>query len=172
MGGVVYTRVGTLVSTSPCYALSRSASTTTGHLIGPVSPMYDLLIYSCSVASAHFLRLQPGKAVSDKKRAVVFHSRETYTFSNYLAYTLYAPLYIAGPIITFNDFMWQVGTRIPSFIVPSVHVLTTSSHVLWISCRGRRRDTRFVSSFHYLLLRLSSTSCMFSRSKIRAHGVV
>ena len=51
--------------------------------------------------------------MSDKKRAAVFHSQETYTFSNYLAYTLYAPLYIAGPIITFNDFMWQVGTRYP-----------------------------------------------------------
>jgi D-alanyl-lipoteichoic acid acyltransferase DltB (MBOAT superfamily) len=23
---------------------------------------------------------------------------------------LYAPLYIAGPILTFNDFMWQVHT--------------------------------------------------------------
>jgi D-alanyl-lipoteichoic acid acyltransferase DltB (MBOAT superfamily) len=51
--------------------------------------------------------------VSDKKRAAVFHSRETYTFRNYLAYVLYAPLYIAGPIITFNDFMWQVCMRQP-----------------------------------------------------------
>ena len=57
--------------------------------------------------------LQPGRAVSDKKRAAVFHSPETYTFTNYIAYTLYAPLYIAGPIITFNDFMWQVGAHQP-----------------------------------------------------------
>jgi membrane-bound O-acyltransferase GUP1_2 len=49
--------------------------------------------------------------LSDKKRAAVFHSRETYTFRSYLAYVLYAPLYIAGPIITFNDFMWQVRTH-------------------------------------------------------------
>ena len=35
-------------------------------------------------------------------------SREQYTFVNYLAYCLYPPLYTAGPIITFNDFTWQV----------------------------------------------------------------
>ncbi|KAH9991748.1 MBOAT-domain-containing protein [Russula vinacea] len=51
----------------------------------------------------------PGRELSDKKRAAVFHSRETYTFRSYLAYVLYAPLYIAGPIITFNDFMWQLA---------------------------------------------------------------
>ena len=32
-----------------------------------------------------------------------------YGFVNYLTYILYAPLYIAGPIMTFNDFMWQVS---------------------------------------------------------------
>jgi protein-cysteine N-palmitoyltransferase HHAT len=53
--------------------------------------------------------LQPGNAVADKKRAAVFHPPVTYSFRNYLAYALYPPLYIAGPIITFNDFMWQVG---------------------------------------------------------------
>jgi hypothetical protein len=35
-----YTRVGTLALTSPCYALSRSASTTTGHVIESASRMY------------------------------------------------------------------------------------------------------------------------------------
>ena len=27
---------------------------------------------------------------------------------NFLAFAIYPPLYIAGPIMTFNDFMWQV----------------------------------------------------------------
>ena len=27
---------------------------------------------------------------------------------NYVAYAIYPPLYIAGPIMTFNDFMWQL----------------------------------------------------------------
>lgn len=63
--------------------------------------------------------------MSDKKRAAVFHSRDTYTFFNYLAYALYAPLYIAGPVITFNDFVWQVGTHHP--VIPfSLH---SSSYV-------------------------------------------
>ncbi|KAI0293499.1 MBOAT, membrane-bound O-acyltransferase family-domain-containing protein [Multifurca ochricompacta] len=60
----------------------------------------------------------PGNAVSDKKRAAVFHPPATYTFRNYLAYALYAPLYIAGPIITFNDFMWQLAR--PKDIAPRV----------------------------------------------------
>ena len=41
MGGVASTRVGMLTSTSPCYAWSHSALTTTGHVPGPVSRMYD-----------------------------------------------------------------------------------------------------------------------------------
>jgi D-alanyl-lipoteichoic acid acyltransferase DltB (MBOAT superfamily) len=32
---------------------------------------------------------------------------EDYGFFNYLAYVLYSPLYLAGPIITFNDFVHQ-----------------------------------------------------------------
>lgn len=31
-----------------------------------------------------------------------------YGFLSYLAYALYSPLYLAGPIITFNDFVHQV----------------------------------------------------------------
>ncbi|KAG6885635.1 hypothetical protein C0993_012053 [Termitomyces sp. T159_Od127] len=30
-----------------------------------------------------------------------------YTFLNYLSYALYPPLYLAGPIMTFNDYLWQ-----------------------------------------------------------------
>lgn len=36
------------------------------------------------------------------------HQLDVYSFPNYIAYVLYPPLYIAGPIMTFNDFMWQV----------------------------------------------------------------
>ena len=55
---------------------------------------------------------QTGGELNDKKRAAVFHPHSTYTFVNYLSYALYAPLYIAGPILTFNDFMWQVRTAL------------------------------------------------------------
>ncbi|KAF5327589.1 hypothetical protein D9619_004654 [Psilocybe cf. subviscida] len=43
----------------------------------------------------------------DKQRVSIPHSLEVYSPVNYLTYILYPPLYIAGPIITFNDFMWQ-----------------------------------------------------------------
>ncbi|KAF9790369.1 MBOAT-domain-containing protein [Thelephora terrestris] len=54
---------------------------------------------------------QKEMAMSHKQRTSSPHPLEMYTFSNYLAYILYPPLYIAGPIITFNDFMWQMRSK-------------------------------------------------------------
>jgi len=51
----------------------------------------------------------PGSELTEKQRSTTFHPIETYTYRNFLAYTLYSPLYIAGPIMTFNDFMWQLA---------------------------------------------------------------
>ncbi|KAG0254143.1 glycerol transporter [Mortierella polycephala] len=45
---------------------------------------------------------------SDKERVALSAFAEDYCFTYYLAYALYAPLYIAGPIITFNDFISQL----------------------------------------------------------------
>ena len=50
----------------------------------------------------------------EKRRVTVPHDDEYYSVLNYVAYVLYPPLYIAGPIMTFNDFMWQVS--------PGIHV--------------------------------------------------
>ncbi len=36
---------------------------------------------------------------------------EDYSFRNYVAYTLYAPLYLTGPILTFNDYISQSQYR-------------------------------------------------------------
>ncbi|KAJ6261088.1 hypothetical protein Dda_3753 [Drechslerella dactyloides] len=44
---------------------------------------------------------------SDKDRVATSHPSSVYTFSIYHAYCLYSPLYLAGPIITFNDFVAQ-----------------------------------------------------------------
>ena len=57
--------------------------------------------------------------MNEKQRQAVPHPEELYSLSNYLAYIIYAPLYLAGPIITFNDFMWQV-CRLLDFIFCSV----------------------------------------------------
>jgi len=39
---------------------------------------------------------------------------QDYSFRNYVAYTLYSPLYLAGPILTFNDFISQQRHTPPS----------------------------------------------------------
>ncbi|KAF8979536.1 glycerol transporter [Entomortierella lignicola] len=45
---------------------------------------------------------------TDKERVSTPNFIEDYNFTNYLAFTLYAPLYVAGPIMTFNDFVSQL----------------------------------------------------------------
>lgn len=59
-----------------------------------------------------------GGKLSEKDRIETPCKRNDYSFFNYLAYSLYSPLYLAGPIITFNDFMSQVGQlRISKFVL-------------------------------------------------------
>ncbi|KAG0634392.1 glycerol:H+ symporter [Tuber brumale] len=51
-------------------------------------------------------RLDPTN-ISERDRIDTPAAMEDYGFFNYLAYVLYSPLYLAGPIITFNDFVHQ-----------------------------------------------------------------
>jgi D-alanyl-lipoteichoic acid acyltransferase DltB (MBOAT superfamily) len=52
-----------------------------------------------------------GGPVIDKDRIQKPAFYEDYNYVNFLAYILYTPLYLCGPIITFNDFVSQVRTR-------------------------------------------------------------
>ncbi|KIJ52437.1 hypothetical protein M422DRAFT_58644 [Sphaerobolus stellatus SS14] len=54
-----------------------------------------------------------------KQRPRVPHEVEYYAFINYIAYALYSPLYIAGPIMTFNDFLWQLRRPAPPGASPT-----------------------------------------------------
>ncbi|MCJ1381634.1 glycerol transporter [Xylographa soralifera] len=45
--------------------------------------------------------------LSDRERVDTPAPHHDYSFRNYLAYVLYSPLYLAGPIITFNDYISQ-----------------------------------------------------------------
>lgn len=45
--------------------------------------------------------------LSEKDRVDIPAKSADYSFRNYLAYALYAPLYLAGPILTFNDYISQ-----------------------------------------------------------------
>ncbi|ESK97357.1 glycerol transporter [Moniliophthora roreri MCA 2997] len=50
---------------------------------------------------------ETGSHLNERQRLNVPHPDDMYNSINYLAYALYSPLYIAGPIMTFNDFLWQ-----------------------------------------------------------------
>ncbi|KAF2862152.1 MBOAT-domain-containing protein [Piedraia hortae CBS 480.64] len=64
-----------------------------------------------------------GSPLEKKRNAETTNERERvssgalpsdFTFANYLSYTLYSPLYLAGPIINFNDYISQTRQRLPS----------------------------------------------------------
>jgi len=46
--------------------------------------------------------------LKERDRITLSAAPADYNFLNYFAYAFYAPLYLAGPIITFNDFMSQI----------------------------------------------------------------
>ncbi|MCJ1309688.1 glycerol transporter [Agyrium rufum] len=46
-------------------------------------------------------------SLSERDRVETSGNYKEYSFRHYLAYTLYAPLFIAGPIITYNDYLNQ-----------------------------------------------------------------
>lgn len=46
--------------------------------------------------------------LSDRDRVAIPVKTQDYSFRNYLAYILYSPLYLAGPVITFNDYAHQL----------------------------------------------------------------
>ncbi|OCL12478.1 glycerol:H+ symporter-like protein [Glonium stellatum] len=49
--------------------------------------------------------------LSERDRVSVPAKNGDYSFRNYFAYTLYSPLYLTGPIITFNDYISQLRYR-------------------------------------------------------------
>ncbi|KAK4960331.1 glycerol transporter [Elasticomyces elasticus] len=57
-------------------------------------------------------------ALSERDRVSIGAYPSDYTFRNYLAYILYSPLYLTGPIINFNDYISQCRHTLPS-ISPS-----------------------------------------------------
>lgn len=56
----------------------------------------------------------PDLARDDKARMATSHDTADYNLKNYIAYSFYTPLYICGPIVTFNDYLYQTRNRLPS----------------------------------------------------------
>ena len=63
--------------------------------------------------------LRQGREPTYQERTRLTQHLEEYTLGNYLLYALYPPLFIAGPIVTFNDFNSQLrhAVRIPTATV-------------------------------------------------------
>lgn len=50
-------------------------------------------------------------ALSERDRVSIPAQAKDFSFRNYIAYVIYAPLYLTGPIISFNDFISQLRYR-------------------------------------------------------------
>jgi hypothetical protein len=71
-------------------------------------------------------------------------SEDEYGLLPYLAYILYAPLYLAGPIITFQDFAWQLRQRSP----PNSQVVGVCCVHMWHMQLGLLCTTAFSDRDH------------------------
>lgn len=61
--------------------------------------------------------------LSERDRVSIPAKASDFSFRNYFAYTMYSPLYLAGPIVTFNDYMSQLRYR--------PHSITTKRTLLY-----------------------------------------
>ncbi|KAF8602869.1 MBOAT-domain-containing protein [Ceratobasidium sp. AG-I] len=94
-------------------------------------------------ASKSTISGEPSSSMTHKQRIATSHSMETYSFANFLAYVLYPPLYIAGPIMSFNDFMWQRKIPVPtSYAIRFLACLLTMELTLHFMYVVAIKDTR------------------------------
>lgn len=62
-------------------------------------------------------QLNPAQ-LSERDRVSISADAQDYSFRNFVAYAVYAPLYLAGPIMTFNDYISQSRHRAASLERP------------------------------------------------------
>lgn len=68
-------------------------------------------------------------APTERARAATSHPLTSYSFMLYLAYALYPPLYLAGPIMTYNAFLSQL------YSPPTVDRRTVASYAMrFLAC--------------------------------------
>ncbi|KAG0137905.1 MBOAT, membrane-bound O-acyltransferase family-domain-containing protein [Tuber indicum] len=89
--------------------------------------------------------------ISERDRIDTLATMEDYGFFNYLAYILYSPLYLVGPIITFNDFVHQQRypqpTTSPTLVIKYGLRLLSSiltmelAHYLYVVAISKTRHT-------------------------------
>lgn len=69
---------------------------------------------SCSRSNAQKKKQLDPANLSVRERVNIPAKSDDFTFRKYIAYILYAPLYLTGPIITFNDFISQLRYKSPT----------------------------------------------------------
>ena len=72
----------------------------------------------------------PTSAPTERALTNTSHPHSLYSFPLYLAYTLYPPLYLAGPIITYNSFVSQLLSPLHTRPSPSAALTASSSALL------------------------------------------
>jgi D-alanyl-lipoteichoic acid acyltransferase DltB (MBOAT superfamily) len=80
------------------------------------SKLYTSIIHNSSQNVANALQkknIDPA-SFSERERIDTPPSPQDFSFRNYIAYVLYSPLYLAGPILTFNDYISQQRHQLPS----------------------------------------------------------
>lgn len=90
-------------------------------------------------AAKNTLANEPSSSMSHKQRVSTSHPLEVYSLTNFLVYVVYPPLYIAGPIMSFNDFMWQLRrplrtTNSGRFPFPTAYALRFIACLLTLEC--------------------------------------
>jgi D-alanyl-lipoteichoic acid acyltransferase DltB (MBOAT superfamily) len=71
--------------------------------------------------------------LSEKDRVNIPAKSQDYSFRNYIAYTLYAPLYLAGPILTYNDYISQLRYTLPSITLKRTFLYAIRFFVVFLT---------------------------------------
>lgn len=79
------------------------------------------MLSSWATTKGHKKKQLDPSNLSERDRIEIPPERRYFSFRNYIAYVLYAPLYLAGPIVTFNDFIAQC--RYPSRSINTTRTL-------------------------------------------------
>jgi len=82
---------------------SRTSSPLEVRCIVPISA-------ACPTNAIKKKQLDPSN-LSERDRVTIPARPTDFSFRNYFAYAMYSPLYLAGPILTFNDYISQVRYR-------------------------------------------------------------
>ncbi|KAJ6160969.1 Glycerol uptake protein 1 [Penicillium chermesinum] len=75
---------------------------------------FPISSHTLELTQSHKKKQQDPASLSERDRVQIPAEPAAYSMRNYIAYILYSPLYLAGPILTFNDYVSQQRFTLPS----------------------------------------------------------